>query len=190
MAYLKICKNKNCKKKFEPERSFQTTCGYKCAIEYARQLEEKKQKAKKKARKESLKEKLGKNYQPTKQSPLALAQKAVNRYIRARDKEKPCISCQRPYNVLKKINAGHYKSVGGNNSLRFNTYNINLQCEYCNTFKNGNLQEYRVNLIKKIGLEKVEKLEAPQEIKKFSTNYYERIAKIFNKRAKRLEDKI
>ena len=59
----------------------------------------------------------------------------------------------------KKINAGHYISSGKSKFLTFNEDNVHLQCEYCNTYKHGNPIDYRINLIKKIGVDRVEYLE-------------------------------
>lgn len=85
------------------------------------------------------------------------AQVECNRFIRLRDTGKACISCGK--RNLKKINAGHYVSVGSCRETRFHPLNINLQCEPCNSNLSGNIIEYRKNLIKKIGLESVEWLE-------------------------------
>ncbi|RUM32065.1 MAG: hypothetical protein DSY42_01725, partial [Aquifex sp.] len=97
-----------------------------------------------------------------------------NRYIRERDKNETCISCGR---VPKKRNAGHYRSVGACPELRFEPLNVNLQCEHCNTFKSGNAIEYRINLVKKIGLERVEWLEGPHEPAKWSIDEIKAIKK-------------
>lgn len=83
-------------------------------------------------------------------------QRAVNAYVRERDKGKPCISCQRH---CASYEAGHYIPEGSNNALRYHLWNINSQCQQCNRWKSGNLTEYRVYLVKKIGADKVEWLE-------------------------------
>lgn len=92
-------------------------------------------------------------------------QKIFNKWIRQRDKGNSCISCGK---TGKKENAGHYRSVGGNPELRIEPLNCHLQCEWCNTYLHGNLINYRINLIKKIGLEKVEWLEGKHEYLKLS----------------------
>ena len=89
---------------------------------------------------------------------LNLFQKVFNTYIRTRDKNSRCISCETPLNA-RKFDAGHYRSVGSNPQLRFNEENVWGQCVPCNRDKHGNLIEYRKGLIKKIGIEKVEYLE-------------------------------
>jgi hypothetical protein len=50
-------------------------------------------------------------------------------------------------------------SVGSTPELRFNEDNVHLQCERCNSFLSGNLLNYRINLIERIGVERVEFLE-------------------------------
>jgi hypothetical protein len=83
------------------------------------------------------------------------AQNVFNAYIRKRDEGMGCISCG-SYN---QIQAGHFYSAGNHNNLRFDIHNVNSQCKKCNYFLSGNLLEYRKNLIVKIGLEAVEKLD-------------------------------
>lgn len=66
------------------------------------------------------------------------------------------------------MNAGHFLSVGSAPELRFHPLNCNLQCEHCNSFKSGNIGEYRPRLIDKIGLDKVEWLEGPHKPRKYT----------------------
>ena len=77
-----------------------------------------------------------------------------NRYIRKRDADKPCISCG---NVSEQ--AGHFYSGGHYSGLKFSEDNVHGQCKRCNYFLSGNLNEYRKNLIQRIGIERVEKLD-------------------------------
>jgi hypothetical protein len=83
-------------------------------------------------------------------------QKIVNQFIRLRDKNLPCVSC----NTFKceEFHAGHYIATT-HQYLRFNELNIHKQCSYCNTHLRGNLIPYRIELIKRIGIENVEWLE-------------------------------
>jgi hypothetical protein len=67
------------------------------------------------------------------------------------------LNCYRP----RKANAGHYLSTGARPELRFEPLNVHLQCEQCNTYLSGNLINYRVGLIQRIGLAEVERLEGP-----------------------------
>jgi hypothetical protein len=93
---------------------------------------------------------------------IKLAEKYFNRYIRQRDSDGDyftCISCQKA-KPASSMHAGHYMSAGHNASVRFSEDNVNGQCIACNTHLHGNLIRYRENLVKKIGIEKVELLEA------------------------------
>jgi hypothetical protein len=127
----------------------QKTCSPPCAIKHGRQERVKAFDKETKRRKAALK---------TQAEWIKDVQVEFNKFIRARDYGKPCISCQR--NTGAKVNAGHYKPVGGFPELRFNEINCHLQCEHCNTYLSGNLTAYRINLIEKIGLPLVEWLEA------------------------------
>ena len=114
------------------------------------------------------------------------AQVAFNKYIRARDINKPCISSG-TFAVQKiggNIDAGHYRSRGSAGHLRFNSFNCHAQCVKDNRYGSGNVVEYRINLIKRIGLHRVERLENDNKIKKFNAEYLIRLKKIFNKRAR------
>lgn len=85
-----------------------------------------------------------------------------NKYIRLRDCTNGmgiCISCQKPY-PYEKMHAGHF-IPSTYSAVRFDEDNVHAQCGFnCNVNKRGNLTEYRPNLIKKIGVERVEALEA------------------------------
>lgn len=83
------------------------------------------------------------------------AQKLFNAFIRERDQYRGCISC----GSGNEIQAGHYHSAGQNNHLRFNEDNVHSQCKRCNYFLHGNQAKYRIGLIEKIGIERVEKLD-------------------------------
>jgi hypothetical protein len=172
---LKTCKAKGCRKKFKPVNSFHNSCSLECAIKLTgQQNKEKVAKQRKdiRKRKEALK-------------PYSWwarkAQKACNKFIRERDKDQPCISCGR--NTGCKMNAGHFLSVGSSKAIRYHPFNINIQCEHCNSYKSGNEAEYRIGLIKKIGLENVEWLEnnrngytpTVEELKKIEAYYKELI---------------
>ena len=106
-----------------------------------------------------------------------------NKFIRLRDKGLNCISCNKP---AKKENAGHYRSVGGNPELRFEELNNNLQCEYCNTYMHGNLIDYRINLIKKIGIDKVEFLEGKHDPKHYTIEQIKGLKVMYREKIKQL----
>ena len=144
---------KECKQKFISKRFLQKTCdNIACALAYSRKRTQIEWKKEKKVLKDKLKTKS--DYQKD-------LQKEVNYFIRQRDKNKPCISCSKP--LIGKFDAGHYRSQGGNPELRFNELNIFGQCVRCNQHLHGNLIDYRIGLIKRIGVEKVEWIESKHE---------------------------
>ena len=72
-------------------------------------------------------------------------QPLVNKIARLIDTEKGCISCNHGWEGLpfrRKADGGHYTSVGSNESLRFNLFNIYKQCSICNTHLSGNEANY------------------------------------------------
>lgn len=83
-------------------------------------------------------------------------QKAFNKWVRKRDDDLPCISCG---GDCGKWDAGHFIAQGSSGALRFHPDNVHKQGVGCNRFKHGNLLEYRIGLVKKVGLERVEYLE-------------------------------
>ena len=87
----------------------------------------------------------------------AAAKKFCHRYINLRDKGLACICCGRPLN--RRTHAGHFLEAGNNPRIRYDEDNINSQLDYCNLYQGGDSDDYRGNLIKKIGLDKVERLE-------------------------------
>ena len=96
---------------------------------------------------------------------VAEAQAAFNRWVRARDERECCISCG---TTTGKVNAGHYLSVGARPELRFEPDNVHRQCERCNTFLHGNLINYRVFLLCRIGGARVDWLEGPHKPRKWT----------------------
>lgn len=93
---------------------------------------------------------------------LAKAQKVFNEFIRKRDADKGCISCR----TGAVENAGHYLSQGHHSAYRFNEENTNGQCVACNLHKHGNLINYRMGLVERIGKERVEFLEGSAQRRK------------------------
>jgi hypothetical protein len=111
---------------------------------------------------------------------LEQTQKVFNAYIRKRDEGQPCISC----GSNQANQAGHYFTVKGFSSLRFNESNVNLQCAACNMYKHGNQAMYRIGLVQKIGEQRVIDLERQavnERVKKWTRpELYELINKYKN----------
>ncbi len=98
------------------------------------------------------------------------AQTAFNAYIRYRDSGKCCISCgtQLPKEAVGgAYDCGHYRSVGSAPHLRFNEDNAHGQCKKCNRYGSGMAVDYRIGLIARIGLERVERLEQDNEQRRY-----------------------
>lgn len=115
------------------------------------------------------------------------AELAFNAWIRFRDRDKPCISCGRDHQG--QYHAGHYRTVKAAKQIRYHAWNVHKQCSTCNNYDSGNIVEYRINLIKRIGQEKVEWLESNHELAKYDIEYLKRLKKVFTKRLK-IEKKI
>ena len=185
MKQVKQKKCKRCKSSFTPFQTTQTACSVKCALYLAKSSREEKQKKHDKIKLESMK---------TASDYIKEAQIAVNRYVRARDKNKPCISCGCDTRDSKVtgggVDAGHYRSRGAASHLRFNVLNIWSQCKRCNRYLGGNYSEYRKELIERVGALTVEALENNNEPKKFTIEYLKRVKVIFNKRARFYEKRL
>lgn len=113
---------------------------------------------------------------------------ACHAYIRKRDYGKPCICCNRE--IKGDVHAGHYLESGNNPRLRYDEDNIHGQSNYCNTYQGGDSDDYRGNLIKKIGLERVERLESMKggTVKRTAEDYKE-IELYFKQKLKELGEK-
>lgn len=151
-------KCKCCPEKFIPRNSLQTVCSPKCAIQLANQLSERKKKL------ESASARKAWNERKKDVKPLShwinMTQRAFNDYIRARDGD-VCISCGSTTAVS--YHAGHYRTTAAASQLRFNEDNVHSQCAACNVHHSGAIGPYRINLITKIGLQRVLALESNNE---------------------------
>ena len=190
---MKTRKCKYCKEQFTPITTLQKNCfETNCVTDW---INEVKQKAwsKKKAK---LKAEL-----MTVQDYVKIAQTHFNNYIRKRDEGLNCISCNKFIRLRdagnlciscqktpKKENAGHYWNANNHWNVRFNELNVHLQCEHCNTFLSGNLIEYRINLINKIGLEQLTILEAEaRKTRKFTVNELKETINTYKEKIKQFE---
>jgi len=173
----KVCRV--CETKFKPFRSTAIVCGWECANIYAKEINEKKEKKDWQKRKATLKKEL-----LSLSDWLKLAQQVFNKYIRERDKNQLCISCQKP--PLKK-NAGHFYNANNHYNVRFDERNVHLQCEHCNTFLSGNLISYRENLIKKIGIKEFKQLsEIAHVTRKYNIQEIKELIELYKNKLKNI----
>ena len=115
------------------------------------------------------------------------AQTSFNAYIRARDEKLPCISCQRHH--VGQYHAGHYRSVGACAALRFCEKQVWKQCAPCNNHLSGNIENYRINLVRIIGADEVERIENYNEIRRFTIDELKAIEATYKAKLKELQCK-
>jgi hypothetical protein len=101
------------------------------------------------------------------------AQHEFNAYIRERDKDKPCICCGKPLQAGTgstggDFDCGHYRSTGSASHLRFNEDNAHGQRKYCNRHGAGRAVDYRIGLVGRIGIWRVEALESDNRTHKWT----------------------
>ena len=182
-AKPKKCRVATCRASFVPSRIGQAVCSPACAMIDAPRHEPKARKALAdierkdiKVRKEKLK---------TRADHMKDTQQAFNAWVRARDAEKPCVSCGRHHQG--KYDAGHYRAVGSNPALRFEQMNCHRQCSPCNTRLSGNIVNYRIELVRRIGAEAVEWLEGPHEAKKYTVDELKAMTADYRAKTKELK---
>ncbi|EHW4087001.1 TPA: recombination protein NinG [Salmonella enterica] len=149
-----------CSTEYIPRSSLQKVChNYKCALEFNRRVDAKNAEREKRKRDKTERAEWRKRKEAVK--PLKhwedATQRVVNDYIRERDRDAPCISCG-TWNTVQ-WEAGHFRSRGAASHLRYNEDNIHKQCHRCNAELSSNAIPYRIALVEKIGLERVEALE-------------------------------
>jgi hypothetical protein len=182
---IKPKKCKQCSKSFTPLRHLQMVCGAPCAIAYGNKLKERKAADEAKKAKRETKEKLAKI--KTRQEHLKDAQRNFNLFIRIRDADLPCISCQRFH--TGQYHAGHYRTVGSSPQHRFNEQNVHKQCSACNNYLSGNIVNYRLNLIRKIGIDAVDAIENDNEPKHYSVDEIKAINAKYKQLTKELKER-
>lgn len=101
---------------------------------------------------------------PTRASAMRKADTWFQRFIRTRDAQEyggrafRCISCGRVL-PMEQCNAGHYVPRT-RMATRYDEANVHAQCIRCNHWDEGARIGYRQGLIEKIGLQRVQLLEA------------------------------
>ena len=179
---LKPKKCKVCKVEFTPSRPMQTVCGFDCGLAHARKLGV--AKVKKAAQVERKAYREAKEKLKRRTDYMREAQAAFNAFIRARDEKEACISCGRHH--LGQYHAGHYLTVGARPELRFNEQNVHKQCSACNNYLHGNLINYRIELIRRIGIDEVEALEACHDPMKYTIAELQKIKTLYKTKLKNL----
>ncbi len=179
----KKCKNPSCGISFTPQRLGQAVCSPRCGLaikdvnqEKARKSLAQVQRREIKVRKEKLK---------TRADHVREAQVVFNEWVRLRDADLPCVSCGRHHDG--QYHAGHYRTVGANPEIRFEPLNVWKQCAPCNTHLSGNLVNYRLSLLERIGAEKLDWLEGPHPARKYTTEEIKAIKADYREKIKELK---
>jgi len=156
---------RSCKSTFTPAKRLQAVCGPLCAAAHAAAARQKAEAKTAAADRRETKEKL----EAMKTIPQLKkeAQREFNRFVRHRDRlaGHPCISSAKPLNwgttgiTGSSVDAGHFRSTGAADHLRFDEDNCHAQSVHENRDRAGNAVAYRIGLIARIGLARVEALE-------------------------------
>ena len=169
----------------------QIMCGYECAHRHIAHLMLKKATKEAKADRKETKARL--EAIKTKPQLLKEAQIEFNRFIRLRDVGRPCICCGVSKPISSEaftggsVDAGHYRSVGSAPHLRFNEDNVHAQNKLCNRWGAGRAVDYRIGLIQRIGLDRVEALEADQTAKHYTRDEIRAIRDKYRAKANELK---
>lgn len=189
---LKPKRCRHCGNSFTPISSMSKACSVPCAISLNEKTKAKAAERAAKDERKSFAERKAKL--KTRREWIAEAQAAVNKVARLRDQlaGHGCISCgARPGERFGgAMDAGHFRSVGSAPHARFFLPQINAQCKRCNRDLGGSVTNYRKGLVERIGIERVEEIESMQWTAKFSIEYLQRLKKVMNKKARRLEKRI
>lgn len=152
---------KHCGSNFAPQRPMQAVCSPICAARKVK-ADKAEERVQIKTRKEAVK---------TIPVLIAEADEAFMSYIRERDRAAghACISSARPLDWSgNKVDAGHYRSRGAASHLRYHEDNCHAQSKHDNQWLAGNVVDYRIRLVERIGLARVEALEADNRVHKWT----------------------
>jgi NinG protein len=184
---MRTCKAPNCSTRFEA-KGFVVWCSPACGSIIAQgRLAKKKAKQ---AKEEKKQDRVRKEKLKTRSDYIKEAQHEFNRYIRLRDAGLPCICCGEPLGadaIGGGYDCGHWRSTGSAPHLRFHEDNAHGQRKYCNRYGAGRAVDYRIGLVKRIGLERVESLERDQQPRHYSTDELKAIKAKYKALAKELE---
>ena len=185
---LRVRKCAQCRGPFQQTKPLQKVCGWACAEKdvIARRLKQEAARAKEERRQD----RAAKEAQKTLPDLIAEADTAFQAFIREHDRQAGhlCISSGQPLDWSgNKVDAGHYRSKGAASHLRYNEDNCHAQTKQENRFKAGNAVDYRIHLIGRIGLARVEALEASNEPHKWQKDEVRAIRDQYRAKLKQLK---
>ena len=177
------CAVKGCGNRFQPRNMTHKVCGPECAVVHA---------AAERARLDAKQTRERKAALKTRSEWMKEAQAAFNAYVRERDRDQPCICCGRTntkdYLTGSAWDAGHYRSTGSAPHLRFNEDNVHRQLVHCNRHGAGRAVDYRLGLIARIGLARVEVLEGDNTPRKYTIEDLKWIRDEYRAKLKKLKE--
>lgn len=189
-------KCKYCKEYVSIETGFKAPAGWFCNYSHASKFAQEKQR---KQREKAVKAKVKADKKDLRERKLAIKPKKkwedelqdlFNKYVRLRDANLGCVSCDKPFDWYGQWHASHYHSRGSSTYLRYNLWNVHKSCSVCNKHLSGNIGEYTPRLIEKIGQEKFDwLLRHKYETKSFDIEWIKRAIKICRKAVKREQKK-
>jgi hypothetical protein len=173
---MKPKKCRKCGEFFIPDRPFQKACKYQCAIELAQANAEQEKNREHRFALKAFND----------SDKNILKRKAIqvfNEYIRKRDKDLPCVSCDC---IVKEgmAHASHFKPANTYSYLRFDEANVHKSCSKCNVFLSGNLDAYRIRIVERIGQEELDRLDLPNKIKAWSIDELKDIIQYYKAKIK------
>jgi hypothetical protein len=180
-ARTRKCAVKTCRQPFQPRSMTHKCCSPECAQQHV---------AAEKAKKDRQERQKGLQALKTKRDYIRDAQQAFNSWVRFRDMlaGHPCISSGRILDWSgNAVDAGHYRSIGSAPHLRFNEDNCHAQSKHDNQWKSGNAVDYRLGLIARIGIVRVEALESDNSIKKWTVEELIAIRDNYRKKLRELK---
>lgn len=182
----KACGNPACGAKFTPMQLGQKVCGWQCGLAIAKEPANQSVARKAIAQRERREIKVRKQKLKSRADYVREAQAVFNQWVRLRDADQPCISCGRHHQG--KYDAGHYRTTAACPELRFDPLNVHKQCSPCNTQLSGNIVEYRLALIRRIGQERVDWIEGPHEAKRYTIDDLKAIKAEYRAKIKQLKE--
>lgn len=187
----KKCRNPACCQTFTQQRMGQHVCSPACGLAIKDVNQDKAKKAI--ANTERLATRETKERLKTRGDHIKDSQQAFNEFIRLRDQiaGHPCISSGRPLDWSgNAVDAGHYRSRGSAPHLRFDERNCHAQSKQDNRFLSGNIADYRIRLIERIGQDEVDSLEADQTVRKYTIEDLQAIKKHYRALVREMKKKM
>lgn len=178
-------KCKECKTPFIPSRPLQAVCSPVCGLTMARAKREKDEAKAKAAERKA--DRVKKEALKSRKQWLDECQAIVNKYVRLRDRDLPCCSCDRPASWDGQFHASHLRSVGAASAVRFHLWNIHKGCSICNNHLSGNIGDYLPRIRARIGNDKVDWLYTQNQLASYDIPYLRRLKAVMSKKVRRLE---